>query len=272
MYGSTSDHRPLTAPALQALRDRGERIACMTAYDATFARCLDAAGMDVILVGDSLGMVVQGQATTLPVTMDQMVYHCAAVRRGVQRALLLGDMPFLSFCDEATALRNAGRLMAEGGVAMVKLEGAGPVVSITARLVAAGIPVCAHLGLTPQAVHRFGGYKVQARQDAEAEALLADARALDEAGASLVLLEAVPAMLAKRVTAAVRVPTIGIGAGPDVSGQILVLHDALGLGEGPRPRFVRDFLGDGGSIAGAAAAYVAAVKEGSYPNAAESYA
>ncbi|MEM9303531.1 MAG: 3-methyl-2-oxobutanoate hydroxymethyltransferase [Pseudomonadota bacterium] len=271
MYGNTSDRKRLTVPDLVAMKRDGERIAMMTAYDASFADALDAAGMDAILVGDSLGMVVQGHSTTLPVTMDDIVYHCSHVARGEVNPVLIGDLPFLAFRDEASALVNAGRLLAEGGMAMVKLEGGGPVVAMTARLVAAGIPVCGHLGLTPQSVHGLGGFRVQGREKAAAEALLADARALEAAGASLLVLEAIPDALAERVSGALAIPTIGIGAGAACDGQVLVLQDALGLGDGPRPRFVRDFLADGGSIRGALEAYVAAVKDGSYPAASESY-
>ena len=271
MYGTAPEQRPLTVTALARLREQREPIAVLTAYDASFAHAVDAAGADVILVGDSLGMVVQGNDTTLPVTVDDIVYHCKAVTRGARRPLRICDLPFLAFRDAETALVNAGRCLAEGGASMVKLEGAGPVVGITERLVMSGIPVCGHLGLTPQAVHALGGFRVQARESEAADRLLADALALEQAGAQLLVLECVPDALAKRVTEALSIPTIGIGAGPHVSGQVLVLHDALGLGDGPKPRFVRDFLREGGSIRGALEAYVRAVKDRSYPAPEESY-
>ena len=270
MYAGSRDTAPVTVRTLARLKSDGEPIAVLTAYDATFARVMDQAGVDVVLVGDSLGMVIQGQSSTLPVTMDQMVYHCAAVSRGAQRPLLIGDLPFLSYRDEATALHNAGRLMAEGGVGMVKVEGAGPVVAVTRRLVDAGIPVCAHLGLQPQSVNRLGGYRVQGREAADAEKMLEDAHALAAAGASLLVLECIPAELAGRLTAALPIPTIGIGAGVDCDGQVLVLHDMLGLS--PRaPRFVRDFAAGADSIPAAIARYVEAVKSRAFPSAEECY-
>ncbi|MDX1570823.1 MAG: 3-methyl-2-oxobutanoate hydroxymethyltransferase [Xanthomonadales bacterium] len=270
MYGKDRG-QPLTIPGLTKLKASGEKIACLTAYDATFAEALDAAGVDVILVGDSLGMVVQGRSSTLPVTVDHMVYHCAAVARGASRPVLIGDMPFLSFRDVDRALENAGRLMAEGGMQMVKLEGGGRIADITRRLVDAGIPVCAHLGLTPQSVHQLGGYRVQGRAEEEAERIVEDARSLEDAGASLLVLECVPDALAGRITESLGIPTIGIGAGPACDGQVLVLHDLLGLGSGPKARFVRNFMADAEDIPGALSAYVSSVKEGHYPGSEESY-
>lgn len=270
MYETDGDGAPLTIARLAALKADGEKIACLTAYDATFAATLSRAGVDVILVGDSLGMVVQGHGSTLPVSVDDMVYHCAAVARGASRPLLIGDMPFLSFRDVDHALASAGRLMAEGGVQMVKLEGGGPVAEITARLVASGIPVCGHLGLTPQSVNQLGGYRVQGRGDAQAETIRSDARRLVEAGAALLVLECVPDELARLITADLAVPTIGIGAGPHCDGQVLVLHDMLGI-SGARARFVRDFLAGADSVEAAARAFVTAVKDGSYPAPQESY-
>jgi 3-methyl-2-oxobutanoate hydroxymethyltransferase len=262
----------ITVESLGQRKRAGTRLAMVTAYDASIARAADRAGIDVLLVGDSLGMVVQGQATTLPVTIDHIVYHCAAVARGAQRPLLMADMPFASAPDPATAFRNAARLVAEGGADMVKLEGAGHMLEVIRYLVERDIPVCAHLGLTPQSVLRLGGYRVQGREDAAAEKLRADSRAVAEAGASVLVLECVPVALAQGITARLAIPTIGIGAGPHCDGQVLVSTDLLGLGDRRRPRFVRDFLAGRGSIEDALRAYVAAVRDGSFPAPAESYA
>jgi len=234
-----SSRKPVQLPALLAMKDAGEKIAVLTAYDATFAHCLDAAGVDVVLVADSLGMVLQGHDSTLPVTLDDMVYHTASVRRGLHAPLLIADLPFLTYADADRAIEAAGCLMGEGGARMVKLEGAGEVIEITRRLVGLGIPVCAHLGLTPQSVHALGGYRVQGREAEAAERLRADARALEDAGAGLLVLECVPRALAARVTAELTIPTIGIGAGPDCDGQVLVLHDMLGITPGRRPKCSR---------------------------------
>ena len=267
--------RPESSPAVTVTRLRdmkaaGERIAMLTAYDAGFARVLDAAGVDVVLVGDSLGMVVQGHDSTVPVTVDDMIYHARAVARGLQRALLLVDMPFMSYAEPRSALANAARLMQEGGAQMVKLEGDALQVDTVRHLSERGVPVCAHLGLTPQYVHKLGGYRVQGRDEAAAAKMLADARALEAAGADLLLLECVPQALARRITEAMGIPVIGIGAGPDCDGQVLVLHDLLGIT--PRlPRFARDFLAGDGSIEGAVRDYVAAVREGRFPSGEESF-
>jgi 3-methyl-2-oxobutanoate hydroxymethyltransferase len=273
-YADPSAESPgvITVESLGLRKRAGTRLAVLTAYDASIARAADRAGVDVLLVGDSLGMVVQGQATTLPVTVDHIVYHCAAVARGTQRPLLMADMPFASAPDADTAFRNAARLVAEGGADMVKLEGAGHMLEVIRFLVERDIPVCAHLGLTPQSVLRLGGYRVQGREDAAAEKLRADARAVAEAGASALVLECVPVALAQGITARLAIPTIGIGAGPHCDGQVLVSTDLLGLGDGRRPRFVRDFLAGRGSIEDAFRAYVAAVRDGSFPAPAESYA
>jgi 3-methyl-2-oxobutanoate hydroxymethyltransferase len=273
-YADPSAESPgvITVESLAQRKRAGTRLAVLTAYDASIARAADRAGVDVLLVGDSLGMVVQGQATTLPVTVDHVAYHCAAVARGAQRPLLMADMPFASAPDPASAFRNAARLVAEGGADMVKLEGAGHMLEVIRYLVERDIPVCAHLGLTPQSVLRLGGYRVQGREDAAAEKLRADARAVAEAGASALVLECVPVALAQGITARLAIPTIGIGAGPHCDGQVLVSTDLLGLGDGRRPRFVRDFLAGRGSIEEAFRAYVAAVREGSFPAPAESYA
>lgn len=262
---------PITIDALRARKGVGPRIAAMTAYDASLAAVAEAAGIDLLLIGDSLGMVVHGAPNTLGVTVDEIAYHTRCVARGATRPLLVADLPFASYPDPAQAFANAAALV-RAGAAMVKLEGAGHVTAIVEYLVAREIPVCAHLGLTPQAVHRFGGFRVQAR-DAEAAAQLrTDAVALAAAGASLLVLECVPAPLAAEVTRACPVPTIGIGAGGDCDGQILVAQDLLGIARGKRPRFVRDFLAGRGSVEAAIAAYVAAVRDGSFPAGTESYA
>lgn len=260
----TSPKGGMTGAALQAMKREQRPIAAMTAYDATFAGVLDECGVDVVLVGDSLGMVVQGHGTTIPVTVDDMVYHACAVRHGLERALLMVDMPFMSFATPDEALANAGRMMKEAGAQMVKLEGGSAQAQTVRRLDECGIPVCAHLGLKPQSVHKIGGYRVQGRDEASARAMLEDALALEAAGADVVLLECVPAALAREITGNLNIPVIGIGSGRDCDGQILVLHDALGATPKP-PRFARDFLADGGGIRGAIRHYVEAVRERRFP-------
>lgn len=260
----TTPSGEVSVSSLQAMKRAGQPIAAMTAYDASFARVLDGAGMDVVLVGDSLGMVIQGQSTTLPVTVDDMIYHARIVRRGLQRALLMVDMPFMSFATPDEALFNAGRMMKEAGAQMVKLEGGSAQAATVHRLNESGIPVCAHLGLKPQSVHKIGGYRVQGRDEASARAMLEDALALEAAGADIVLLECVPSALAGEITRNLNVPVIGIGSGVDCDGQILVLYDVLGLTPRP-PRFARDFLAGAGSIPGAVRAYVEAVRERRFP-------
>ena len=250
---------------LQQMKQQGERITVLTAYDASFAAILDTAGVDILLVGDSLGMVVQGQASTLPVSLDDMVYHTAMVARGSQRAMLIADLPFMSYATTEQALHSAARLMKEGGAQMVKLEGGSEVVETVSRLARCGIPVCAHLGLLPQSVHKLGGYRVQGRNEADAERIIADALALQQAGADLLVLECVPRQLAAAITRQLSIPVIGIGAGADTDGQVLVLYDMLGITPGKRPVFSLDFLAGNDSIAAAVAAYVAAVREGSFP-------
>ncbi len=283
MYGASTPpeapRKPLTLPALLQRKAAGERIAMLTCYDASFAAACDRAGVDVLLVGDSLAMVIQGETSTLPVTMEQMRYHVACVARGLAnagaRAFLVGDLPFASYHESPpVAYRHAAELM-RAGARMVKIEGAGGdnawLAETIAFLVARGVPICAHLGLTPQSVHQLGGYRVQGRGDAAGERLLADACAMEAAGASMLVLEMVPSGLAARITETLRIPTIGIGAGERCDGQVLVLHDMLGLYPGHRPRFVRDFgVDDGGaprSIDAALRAYVAAVRDGSFPSA-----
>jgi 3-methyl-2-oxobutanoate hydroxymethyltransferase len=254
----------ITLSTLKAMRSKGEKIAVLTCYDASFARVLDAAGVDVLLVGDSLGMVVQGHASTLPVKLAEMAYHTRCVAAGSERTLIVADLPFGSYQPSPErAFAAAARLMA-AGAHMVKLEGGTVMVDTVAFLTQRGIPVCAHLGLLPQSVNQLGGYRVQGREDAAATQLVADARALEAAGAGLIVLEMVPAALAKAVTEALTIPTIGIGAGADCSGQVLVLYDMLGLY--PRaPKFSKNFLVGADSIEAAAHAYVAAVKDGFFP-------
>jgi len=262
--------KKVTMPGLAAMKTNGYPISMLTAYDASFARRIDNAGVDCILVGDSLGNVIQGRDSTLPVTIDHMVYHVEAVRRGLEQALLLADMPFLSYHDRPTAMESAGRLM-RAGAEMVKLEGGVAVVPVVADLVAHGIPVCGHLGLTPQHVHQLGGYRVQGRDEALASLLREDALALEAAGAGLLVLECVPAELAAAVARSLKIPVIGIGAGLDVDGQVLVLYDVLGISLGRRPKFVRDFLAGSDSIDAALAAFVAAVQERTFPGPEHSY-
>ncbi|MHB1543497.1 MAG: 3-methyl-2-oxobutanoate hydroxymethyltransferase [Gammaproteobacteria bacterium] len=262
---SSADAAPVTLVTLRRLKKNRQKIVCLTAYDASFAAVLDASGVDLVLVGDSLGMVIQGHASTIPVTIDHMVYHTQLVARGLKRALLVADLPFLSYCDPQTALLNAGRLLREGGAHMVKLEGNATQAMIVEALAGQGIPVCAHLGLRPQSQHKIGGFRVAGRSEAEANRMVEDAKQLEAAGADLLLLECVPTPLATRITEAARVPVIGIGAGPTVDGQILVLYDILGLGGGVRPRFAETFLSGGRSIAEAVVAYAEAVRSGNYP-------
>ncbi len=262
----STDTPAVTTSTLRKMKRDGEKFACLTAYDASFARLLEEAGVEVLLVGDSLGMVVQGQETTLPVSVADMIYHTRCVRRGARRALVMVDMPFMSHASPVQALGNAARLMKEGGAHVVKLEGGAVMVETVAHLSRHGVPVCAHLGLLPQSVHKLGGYKVQGKDQATAEQILADARAMQDAGADLLLLECVPEELAAQVTASVDMPVIGIGAGAACDGQVLVVYDMLGLGTGKAPRFVKNFLAaTGGSARDAVHAYVRAVKAGSFP-------
>jgi len=275
MYANNdkSATRPkLTVPQLrQYKRDRNKLVA-LTAYDASFAAVLDANGVDVILVGDSLGMVIQGHDSTLPVTLDDVIYHTRCVARGLRSALLIADLPFQSDATPERALDAATRAL-QAGAAMVKLEGAGHKLDTIRFLVEREIPVCAHLGLTPQSVLRLGGYKVQGRESVAAQRLRDDARAVMDAGAELLVLECVPSSLAAQISADIAIATIGIGAGPDCDGQILVLHDLLGVSSGHRrPRFVKDFLAAGGSVAAAIQAYAAAVREGHFPGPEHGYA
>jgi len=264
MSSHTLDSK-VTRATLERMKRDGEKITCLTAYDASYAHLLDQAGVDVIIIGDSLGMVVQGKESTLPVTLDEMIYHGACVARGASRALRVVDMPFMTYSTLRDALTNAARLMREGGAQMVKLEGGARIVEIVHDLAAQGVPVCGHLGLLPQSVHQLGGYRVQGREQEAAHAMLEDARGLEAAGAALLVLECVPATLARAITQAVTMPVIGIGAGPDCDGQVLVLQDMLGITPGKRPKFSRDFMSGQTSIQAAVSAYVQAVKDGSFP-------
>jgi 3-methyl-2-oxobutanoate hydroxymethyltransferase len=254
-----------TQRQLDAKKRNGEPIVVVTAYDHYSTKIVDAAGADAILVGDSLGMVIQGHDTTVPVTVDDIIYHSRSVARGLRRAFLVADMPFMSYSNAPQALENAVRLMQTGGAMMVKLEGGAGQVSIVEHLAAHDIPVCAHLGLKPQSVHKIGGFKVQGREAEQARQMLDDARALEQAGADIVLLECVPSELGAAIRDALQVPVIGIGAGPSVDGQILVLYDILGITGGRLPRFVKNFADDADSVPEACAAFVAAVKERAYP-------
>jgi len=256
---------PVNISTLVKMKKDGVPIACLTAYDASFAALVDQAGADLVLVGDSLGMVIQGYDTTVPVTVDDIIYHTRVVARGLRRAFLVADMPFMSYSSEQQALENAVRLMQEGGAMMVKLEGGTGQVGIVEHLARHDIPVCAHIGLRPQSVHKIGGFRVQGRDTDKAQQMVRDAVALEGAGADIVLLECVPNELGKAVTEAVSVPVIGIGAGPGVDGQILVLYDVLGFTQGRMPRFVRNFMPGSDSALCALEKFVGAVKDRSYP-------
>jgi 3-methyl-2-oxobutanoate hydroxymethyltransferase len=261
-----SERKPLTLHRLREMHTGGEKIAMLTCYDSTFARIEDQAGVDCLLVGDSLGMVLQGQPSTLPVSLEQMVYHTQCVARGNRSAWVIGDLPFGSYQESREqALRNAVTLM-QAGAQMVKLEGGGWTTDIVKFLAERGIPVCAHLGLTPQSVHALGGWRIQGRDDAAAATLREHANAIAEAGATMLVLELMPSALAGEITSELSIPVIGIGAGPDCSGQVLVLHDMLGLNPGKPPRFVRNFMDGATDIANAVARYVDEVKKGSFPH------
>ena len=272
MYSGTPNEKPWTVPALAQAKRDGRKLVMLTCYDAGFARTMDEVGIDLVLVGDSLGMVMQGHDSTLPVTTADVAYHTACVARGLDKALLIADLPFGADATPERALEASIQLL-QAGAAMVKLEGAAHKLEVIRFLVDREIPVCGHLGLTPQSVLRLGGYKVQGRDEAAAKRLRDDARAVQEAGATLLVLECVPTPVAAAITGDLHIPTIGIGAGPQCDGQVLVLHDLLGVNSGHRrPRFVKDFLAEGGSVAGAFAAYAQAVRGGSFPDAEHSYA
>lgn len=256
---------PVNVSTLARMKAEREPIACLTAYDASFARLVDAAGADLVLVGDSLGMVIQGHDTTVPVTVEDIIYHSRQVARALTHAFLVADMPFMSYSEPEQALDNAVRLMQEGSAMMVKLEGGEGQCRIVEHLARHDIPVCAHIGLRPQSVHKIGGFKVHGREPSQAEQMAATATRLEDAGADLVLVECVPNELGQAIARQCRVPVIGIGAGPDVDGQILVLYDMLGITQGPLPRFVRNFITGAADPLAACEAYVQAVKSREYP-------
>ena len=261
---SAARNKAVTAPSLLAMREAGEKIAMLTCYDASFAALMDRCGIEVLLVGDSLGNVCQGQTSTLPVLLADVAYHTASVARGNRTAFLIADMPFGTYATPEAAFNHAVQLM-QAGAQMVKLEGGAWLVDTVRFLTERAVPVCAHLGLTPQSVHQFGGYKVQGKTVEAAGQLKADALALQAAGASLLVLEAIPSALGKEVTELLAIPTIGIGAGADCSGQVLVMHDMLGVFPGRKARFVKNFMEGQNSIEAAVRAYIAAVKDGSFP-------
>ncbi len=263
---------PITVRDVRAFKRRGERFVMLTAYDAAEAKLLNDAGIPLLLVGDTLGMMVLGHATTVPVTMDDMLHHTRAVARGASNALVIGDMPFMSYqASTSEGLRNAGRFLKEAGANAVKLEGAGRVLDLVAQLTEAGIPVMGHVGLTPQSVNQLGGYRVQGRTEEQATRIVRDAKDLEAAGAFAVVLEAVPSALAGQVTASLAIPTIGIGAGPDCDGQVLVFHDFLGITGGPLPRFVKRYASLGDEIQRAAEVFAREVAEGVYPGTEHTY-
>jgi len=269
-----ANNRPkkVTTQTVVEMKERGETISMLTAYDYTMARIVDQAGIDVILVGDSASNVMAGHDTTVPMTMDHMIYHSSCVVRGVEKALVIADLPFMSYQVTANeALTNAGRMMKEAGVHGVKLEGGGPVVNTVAKIVEAGIPVMGHLGLTPQSIYKFGTYKVRATENSEAEQLVEDAKRLEEAGCFSLVLEKIPAELAERVTAELSIPTIGIGAGAKCDGQVLVTHDMLGLNKEFKPRFLRRYADMHTDMTDAVQRYISDVKSGDFPNEDEQY-
>ncbi len=255
----------VTVKTLRKYKAAGEKFSSLTAYDAAFAAVLDDSGIDVVLVGDSVGMVVQGHESTIPVSIDEIIYHSQIVARGLKRTMLMVDMPFMSYATEEQALRNAARLMKEGGAQIVKLEWGALQLGMVSRFTECGIPVCAHLGLTPQTYFKMGGYRVQGRDEDTADRMLADAKALEAAGADILLLECVPKALAKRITESVSTPVIGIGAGPDVDGQILVLYDILDIAPGKRTRFSKNFMVDNASIHDAVKQFDTEVRNGDFP-------
>lgn len=261
---------PAYISRLQDMKRSRQKIACLTAYDASFSRVLEQAGIDVVLVGDSLGMVLQGEANTLKVTMEDMIYHTRLASKGLQHTLLVADMPVNSYANPELALSNANRLISESGAAMVKLEGGSEILQQIHKLQQSGIATCGHLGLQPQSVQKYGGYKVQGRNSRDAERILADAVALEQAGVSMIVLECIPRSLAAKISAAISIPTIGIGAGPDCDGQILVLYDVIGI-SGYIPKMANDFLQQGGNLGTAVRQYIQAVKTGTFPTAAQSF-
>ncbi|PCH85005.1 MAG: 3-methyl-2-oxobutanoate hydroxymethyltransferase [Piscirickettsiaceae bacterium] len=257
--------KTITNVELINMKTRQEKIVSLTAYDASFAHILDEAGVDMVLVGDSLGMVVQGQTSTVPVTIEEMAYHSKIVSRGLQRALLVTDMPFMSYPDPQMAVHNAAILMQEGYAQMVKLEGGQKILDSVQHIVNQGIPVCGHLGLLPQSVNQLGGYRVQGKDQAQADIIVEDAKCLEQAGASAIVVECVPAALGKRIAASINIPIIGIGAGVDCDGQVLVSYDMLDITYGKRPKFSKDFMADAHNISDAVKHYVNAVKNEQFP-------
>ncbi|MEN9898434.1 MAG: 3-methyl-2-oxobutanoate hydroxymethyltransferase [Pseudomonadota bacterium] len=268
-YSSSLAHKPLTHLNLLEMKQRGEKITCLTAYDASFSALIDATGIEVILVGDSLGMVVQGHATTLPVTLDDIIYHTRCVMRSCRRALVIADLPFMTYSTPELAAQSAAKLIQLGGAQLVKFEGAR--IDIVEFLVKQGIAVCGHLGLLPQFIHQIGGYKVQGKACDSADQLIKEALALQKAGVSLLILECVPAELARKISEQLHIPVIGIGAGADCDGQVLVVYDMLGMSPGKRPRFSKDFLSETNSIEAALKIYYNAVKQGDFPTSAHSF-
>ncbi len=254
----------VTSSTLLKFKQEGKKFTALTAYDASFAGAFDEEGIDVLLVGDSLGMVLQGHDDTLPVSVDEIAYHTRCVRRGIKRTLLMADMPFMSYSDPQQAMANATKLM-QAGANMVKVEGGHWLLETVTKLTERGIPVCAHLGLTPQSVHVFGGFKVQGRDADNAQRILDEAKALEAAGAQLLVLECIPATLAKTITETLTIPVIGIGAGADTDGQILVMHDVLGISSGYIPRFSKNYLKQTGEIRSAVRAYIEEVQQGIFP-------
>ena len=255
----------VTAATLLKFKQEGKKFTSLTAYDASFAAAFDEEGIDALLVGDSLGMVLQGHSDTLPVTVDDIVYHTQCVRRGIKRALLIADMPFMSYATPEQGMENAAKIM-QAGANMVKLEGGEWMLETVKKLTERGIPVCAHIGLTPQFVNVFGGFKVQGRDEDNAQRILNEAIAFEKAGAQLIVLECIPAKLAKDITNAVHIPVIGIGAGNDTDGQILVMHDVLGISSGYIPRFSKNYLLQTGEIRSAIRAYIEEVQQGTFPS------
>jgi 3-methyl-2-oxobutanoate hydroxymethyltransferase len=256
---------PVNVATLVRMKTEGEKIACITAYDASFATLVDDAGVDLVLVGDSLGMVIQGHDTTVPVTLNDIIYHCKAVAKGLYRPFLMADMPFMTYASKEQALENAVRLMQEGGAKMVKLEGGASQIEIVEFLAGHDIAVCAHLGLKPQSVHKVGGFRVQGREQAAAEQMMKDAKALEAVGADIVLLECIPSQLGAQITQELQVPVIGIGAGPETDGQILVLYDVLDITAGRKPKFSKNFMEGQATPLDAVKAYTQAVKSRAYP-------
>jgi 3-methyl-2-oxobutanoate hydroxymethyltransferase len=269
----TAERKPVGVHELLAMKERGERIVCLTCYDTLFARLLDESGVDILLVGDSVNQVLAGAETTLSATLEQMIYHTKIVRRGASHALVVCDLPFLTYqVSKEEAIRNAGRVMAETGCHAVKLEGGKPIAQTVRALVDVGIPVMGHLGLTPQSVHALGGYRVQGRDEKTAERLKEDAKALEDAGAFSIVLELVPAPLASQITKSLTIPTIGIGAGPACDGQVLVLHDMLGLNDKFAAKFVKRYAALAEDVREAVRLFAAEVREGRYPGPEHSFA